>query len=235
MVRRLVVLLVVVMLAGLVSPVSAVADSAVGKSKPAVDPVGAPWESDLDLSIPAPTPNPERGKPGWTPGKGVVDVAPGVSNRSVPNVPLQVVGDHRATGAVRSLGVEVVDADVAERLSPVAAALALSLVGPGGRRSSWADLDLEIDYSDVPIVGGADLLGRHRVGTAFRLPVDHRSRQYRPVCLRRVTCGRESCERPDEPCVHVLTHGLHGHNAGDDPTSCVGCGARRYPKNRSRC
>ncbi|MCP3996094.1 MAG: carbohydrate-binding protein, partial [bacterium] len=169
MVRRLVVLVAVVLLAALVSPVGAIAGEVMSQpaaegvadvQPPVLDPVTEPWESELDLTIPEPAPNPERGKPGWAVGAGSASVSPGAKGVGIPGVPVTVVSDFRSVGASRTVRVEVLDADVASQLSPVGAALVFDMDFPGSASPVWSDVEFELDYADLPLLGGADLPGR---------------------------------------------------------------------------
>ena len=167
MVRPLVVVVALALFTGLVSPVAAVAadqerlvDEAAGVAPAVEDPVPVPWESDLDLSIPEQPADRERNRPGWTVGSGSVSLDAGAQTVAVPDVPVTVKADERASGSQRNVDVDVVPADVAEQFSPVGAAIALDISEVAGQRASWDGLELVLDYSDIPIVGGGDLLGR---------------------------------------------------------------------------
>lgn len=129
---------------------------------PDLDPVTPPWNSDLDLEIPAPTPDPELTKPGWTAASGSVVVDPGAKSLAVPGVPVRIVSDSRLVGDSRTVTVEVLAADLAGGVSPVGAALAFD-VETAATDALWAGVEFEIDYQDVALIGGADLPGRLRL------------------------------------------------------------------------
>ena len=164
MIRRLVAVVALSLFTGLVSPITAAVaqglDADGSGDRPVLDPVTEPWVSDLDLSIPEPGPDVELSKPGWVVAKGVATVDPGSKSVAVPNVPVAVLADSRSAGFARTVSVEVLESGLASDLSPFGAALSLEVRSPAAARASWAEIEFELDYDDVPLVAGADAAGR---------------------------------------------------------------------------
>jgi len=121
--------------------------------------VPAPGEVPVEDPVDEVVPNPEVGKPGWTPA---YRSEPVVSGRDwmFADVPVTLRLPTDAFKADVKADVAVLEREMSDQVSPVGAAVALEFLAGPDRKPVESVWEIVVDYADVALIFGGDFLYR---------------------------------------------------------------------------